>query len=191
MSVAMWCMSAASRASTQGDMMSGRPRPLCTRTRSTVRTITFRSLPTRWISLQGPRSQEVSTAGTPFVAPMSLTSSEPAPTGASPAAAAKRADSFDTAQTCAETATRECYTVRTLLQTSRPITGLAAASDDRVFFIDSGQQIIVIVEGRLAAFPALTIADTGVRLSGTALDSAFTKPISCTWVKSKLRGMDP
>jgi len=71
-------------------------------------------------------------------------------------------------------ATHQCYTVRTLLQTPRPITGLAAASDDRVFFIDSGQQIRVIVEGRLAAFPALTISDTAVRLSGIALDSAFT-----------------
>ena len=123
----------------------------------------------------GPRSQEVSTIGTPFVAPMSLTSSEPAPTGASPASAAERADSFGSAQICAETATRECYTVRTLVQTSRPITGLAAASDDRLFFIDSGQRIIVIDVGRLAAFPSLTIADSGVRLSGIALDSAFTK----------------
>lgn len=62
----------------------------------------------------------------------------------------------------------------TLLQAPRPIAGLAAASDDRVFFIDSGQ-IRVIVEGRLTAFPALTISDTAVRLNGIALDAAFTQ----------------
>jgi hypothetical protein len=121
--------------------------------------------------LPGPRSQEVSTIGTPSVAPMSLTYSAPVRTAAAPAA--KRSDPFDPAQICADTATHECYTVRTLLQTPRPITGLAAASDDRVFFIDSGQQIRVIVEGRLAALAALTISDTAVRLSGIALDSAF------------------
>ena len=124
--------------------------------------------------LPGPRSPEVSTIGSPSVAPMFLTSSEPVRTAASPAAAATRSDSFAPAQICADTATHECYTIRTLLQTPRPITGLAAASDDRVFFIDSGQQIRVIVEGRLAALPALTIADTAVRLTGIALDSAFT-----------------
>lgn len=123
--------------------------------------------------LPGPRSQEVSTIGTPFVAPMSLTYAEPVRSAASPAAAT-RSDSFAPAQICADTATHECYTVRTLIQTPRPITGLAAASDDRVFFIDSGQQIRVIVEGRLVALPALTISDAAVRLSGIALDSAFT-----------------
>ncbi len=125
--------------------------------------------------LPGPRSQEVSTIGASSVAPMSLTSSGPVQTAASPAAEAKRSDSFAPAQICADTATHECYTIRTLLQIPRPITGLAAASDDRVFFIDSGQQIRVIVEGRLSAFPALTISDTAVHLSGIALDSAFTK----------------
>jgi len=124
--------------------------------------------------LPGPRSQEVSTIGTSFMTPMSLTSAEPVSTAASLAPAAKLSDTFAPAQICAETATRECYTVRTLLQTSRPITGLAAASDDRLFFIDSGQQIIVVDVGRLAAFSSLAIADTRVRLSGIALDSAFT-----------------
>jgi hypothetical protein len=123
--------------------------------------------------LPGPRSEEVSTIGTSFMAPMSLTSSEPVSTPASLAPAARLSDTFAPAQICADTASRECYTIRTLLETPRPITGLAAASDDRVFFIDSGQQIRVIVEGRLAAFPALTISDTAVRLSGIALDSAF------------------
>ena len=125
--------------------------------------------------LAGPRSQEVSTIDTPFVAPMSMTHSEPVRAEASPAVAARRSDSFDSTQICAGAATHECYTVRTLLQTPRLITGLAAASDDRVFFIDSGQQVRVIVEGSLAAVPALTIADTAVRLSGIALDSAFAR----------------
>jgi hypothetical protein len=124
--------------------------------------------------LPGPRSPEVSTIERPFVVPMSLTSAEPERAAASPAVAATRSDSFAPAQICGDTATHECYTVRTLLQTPRPITGLAAAADDRVFFIDSGQQIRVIVEGRLAAFPALTISDAAVRLTGIALDSAFT-----------------
>jgi hypothetical protein len=122
----------------------------------------------------GPRSPEVSTVETPSMGPMSMTHSEPVRAAASPMAAAKRSDSFDPAQICANTATHECYTVRTLIQTPRPITGLAAASDDRLFFIDSGQQIRVIVEGQLAAFPALTISDAAVRFSGIALDSAFT-----------------
>ena len=66
-----------------------------------------------------------------------------------------------------------CMTVRTLVNVTTTIDSLAASADGRLFFIEDGQRIRVVVSGALQPQAVVTSDTSAVRFTQLILDPAF------------------
>lgn len=83
-----------------------------------------------------------------------------------------------------------CYDVRVVGTGLSDPAGLSATPDGRLFFIEAGHTVRV-VDGSLRPAPALTLAgDSGGRIAGLAVDSAFgqTRAMYVAWTESRPDG---
>lgn len=120
----------------------------------------------------GPRSEPV--VALPFSAPLEMSSAETrkeAPPATTPDA--QDAGGNDVLRACVDSTSGDCYDVTTMVRTTRPIGGLAASADGRLFFVDGGSRVLLLRSGSLVV--SLTQDNPARRLSGLALDADFAR----------------
>ena len=75
------------------------------------------------------------------------------------------------AVSCVTGPIEECYQIRQIAANLNGVTGLSAAPDNRLFFVEGHSRLGVAVDGVLVPDPALTLTNDRARIVGLAVDA--------------------
>lgn len=79
------------------------------------------------------------------------------------------------AVSCVSGPIEECYQIRQIAANLNVVTGLSAAPDGRLFFVEGHTDVRVAINGTLVPEPALTLAENRARIVGLAVDPTSTQ----------------